>query len=163
MVKPMPVDISKATLDDALTISVLNADVQAIHAAALPWRFKEPGLGTFDTAAAQDLLSKPNHFGFVAHASGKPAGYLVAEIVHYPDTPRHHAHDMIYVHHISVRPDARRRGVGSALLNAAKGRGKTLGITLLALDVWTFNDDARAFFRRYGLVSYNEKMWTQIE
>ena len=38
---------------------------------------------------------------------------------------------MIYVHHISVRPAVRQRGVGRALMEAVKARGKAEGIALL--------------------------------
>ena len=34
------VNVRRATVADAATISALNADVQAVHAAALPWLFK---------------------------------------------------------------------------------------------------------------------------
>jgi hypothetical protein len=36
------IKIRRATVCDATVLSALNADVQAIHAAALPWWFKEP-------------------------------------------------------------------------------------------------------------------------
>jgi GNAT superfamily N-acetyltransferase len=50
------------------------------------------------------------------------------------------------VEHLYVRPDAQRAGIGSALLEAAKGR-RPHGLRL-----WTFerNQDARAFYARHG-------------
>ena len=150
------VTIRTATRDDAAVISALNADVQAIHAAALPWRFKPPGAWT--VADAQALLARPNYFAFIAEADGGPAGYVVAEAIRHPETGRHHAHAMIYVHEISVREVCRRRGVGRALLDAVTARGKELGIERIALDTWSFNEGALAFFRSYGLAPYNVRL-----
>ena len=68
---------------------------------------------------------------------------------------------MIHVHHISVHPDFRARGVGRALLDAARDAGAALGIATLALDAWSFNERARDFFRSYGLKPYNERLWSE--
>ncbi len=41
------ITIRRATVRDTAALSMLNADVQAIHAAALPWWFEPPGLSRF--------------------------------------------------------------------------------------------------------------------
>jgi|ERR1041385_215926 ribosomal protein S18 acetylase RimI-like enzyme len=151
--------IRHATDADAPTLVSLNADVQAIHAAALPWRFKPPGAWT--AADAQALLVRPNYFALIAEVDRAPAGYVVAEVIRHPETGRHHAHEMIYVHEISVREALRRRGVGRALLDAVTGRGKELGIDRVALDTWSFNEGALKFFRSYGLTPYNVRLWSK--
>lgn len=159
----MAVEIRPATKDDASVISMLNADVQAIHADALPWRFKQPGPETFTPKDAEALLSRAGHVAFLALVDGAPAGYVAAQLVRNPETAFHHAHSMIYVHQISVRPDFRRRGVGRALLDAVKAHGDASGISLLALDTWAFNEKALAFFRGYGLVDYNVRLWNKSD
>jgi GNAT superfamily N-acetyltransferase len=63
------------------------------------------------------------------------------------------------LHPTGSEPHHRRRGVGSALLNAVRISGSHLGITLLTLDVWSFNEGARAFFQRHGLEKYIERLW----
>jgi GNAT superfamily N-acetyltransferase len=60
-----------------------------------------------------------------------------------------------------VRPAHRRKGIGEALLRAVRAAGEDHGITLLATDVWTFNEPARRFFARQGLAPYVEKLWSQ--
>jgi len=157
------VEIRPATNDDAALIAMLNADVQALHADALPWRFKQPGPETFTPRQAEDLLARHGHVAFMAHVDEIPAGYVVAQIVRHAETAFHHAHSAIYVHQIGVRPDFQRRGVGRALLDAVKQHGKANGISLLTLDAWAFNAKALAFFRAYGLVDYNVRLWNSIE
>ena len=159
----MPIEIRATTLEDASAISALNADVQQIHANAHPSRFKPPGPYTFTEMDAKDLLISPNYFAFLALDEGAPIGYLVAEIVRRPETARQFAHELVYIHEISVRPGARRKGVGRLLLDAAKAHGRSLGISTVALDTWSFNEAALRFFRNNGLVPFNVRLWHKGE
>jgi GNAT superfamily N-acetyltransferase len=88
-------------------------------------------------------------------------GYASAEIVRRPETPFHHAYDMVYLHHLSVRSTHRRKGIGSALLDAVRQAATAVDIELIALDVWTFNAEARAFFNHHGFTTYNERFWNR--
>jgi ribosomal protein S18 acetylase RimI-like enzyme len=142
---------------------MLNADVQAVHADAVPWRFKQPGPGTFTPADAEAMLGRPGHVAFLAEMDGASAGYVIAEIMRRAETPSHHAHDMVFVHQISVRPAVRRRGVGRALLDAVKAHAGMQGISLMALDAWSFNERALAFFQSYGLVPYIVRFWSRSD
>jgi len=157
----MSVVIRKARIGDADALSSLNADVQAVHATALPWLFKPPGEDTFARAGLGELLERPENLVFIAESDGAAAGYAYAEIVRRPQTPFQHAHDMVYLHQISVRSAFRRHGVGTALIGAVRAAANEDGIALVALDVWTFNDAARAFFRRHGFGPCSERMWTR--
>jgi hypothetical protein len=65
----MTIIVRRATVADAELFSALNADVQAIHAAALPWSFKPPGPESFPPAEASILLSKSDHFVFIAEVA----------------------------------------------------------------------------------------------
>jgi ribosomal protein S18 acetylase RimI-like enzyme len=153
--------VRRADAADAETVSRLNADVQAVHAEALPWRFKPPGPDTFPPSAAAALLANAGNLVFIAEIDGVAAGYAYAEIVRREETAFHHAHQMVYLHHISVRPEMRRHGVGAALIGAVRRAAGEAGIDTVALDVWTFNEAARAFFRRHGFVAYNERLWSR--
>jgi ribosomal protein S18 acetylase RimI-like enzyme len=151
--------IRRANDSDAATISSLNADVQALHAAALPWRFKPPGAETFPPAAAAALLANPDNLVFVAEVESVPVGYAYAEIMRRAETPFCYAYEMVYLHHISVRPAHRGRGIGETLLAAVRSAAAARDISLLTLDVWSFNKAARGFFRRCGFAPYNERPW----
>ena len=155
-------DIREAGVRDAAVISELNTDVQRIHAAEHPWRFKEPGPDSFTETDAAEFIGRPNRFSFVAFVNNEPKGYVVAEIREMPETSRVFEHAMVYVHHLSVRPDSQGHGIGKALLDAVKQRGDATGISLLALDTWTFNEKALRFFQRYGLVPYNIRLWNKV-
>ena len=155
--------IRTASIEDISIISALNADVQNIHAQALPKIFKPIGPNTFSPSEIAQLLSDSNHSIFIAELDGKAVGYVFVEIMHRAETAIQFAQDMLYIHHISVMPDARKRGVGRALLDASKAFGKIHGIDTIALDTWTFNKEAINFFQYFGLVPYNTKLWNRID
>jgi ribosomal protein S18 acetylase RimI-like enzyme len=157
----MAVAIRRATTIDAELLSSLNVDVQTIHWSAHPTRFKPPGPDTFPPTAAAALLAKPDNIVFVAEVDSVPVGYAYAEVVHRPETSFSYADDLVYLHQISVRPSHRKQGVGRALMEVLRSAAGERGITVLALDVWTFNEDARSFFRRQGFTSYNERLWSR--
>jgi ribosomal protein S18 acetylase RimI-like enzyme len=146
---------------DAKTLSLLNTDVQNLHASALPERFKPPGPDTFSEAAVRTLLANPNNLIFIAEVDSEPAGYAYAEIVRLAETPIRRGWDEVHLHHLSVRPAFRRMGFASALLDAVRAAAGEIGIDLLTLQVWTFNEDAQAFFRRQGFTPYMARLWNR--
>jgi ribosomal protein S18 acetylase RimI-like enzyme len=55
-----------------------------------------------------------------------------------------------HVADLAVTPDARRMGVGSALMKAGEAWARDRGLPALSLDVWSMNERALAFYRRLG-------------
>jgi ribosomal protein S18 acetylase RimI-like enzyme len=155
----MRVIVREATEADAGSISSLNTDVQAAHASAVPWLFKPAGPDTFPADVVALLLDEPGNLVFVAEVESSPAGYVYAEIIDRPQTSFTYEYQMIYIHHVSVRPTLRRRGVGRALLEAVQAEASKRHIRMISLDVWSFNDEARAFFSRSGFTAHSERLW----
>src|SRR5215831_9784229 len=157
----MTVTVRRATSADAELLSALNAEVQDMHAAALPWWFKSPGPAAFPPAAATALVDNPNNLVLVAEIASDAVGYVYASVARHAETPWRHAYEMIYVHQIGVRAAHRRRGVGAALIAAVRAEAASRNVALLGLDVWSFNADARAFFQSQGFAPYNERLWSK--
>jgi diamine N-acetyltransferase len=157
----MNITVRLAQIADAALLSALNVEVQALHAKGFPERFKPPGPDAFPAAEVAALLEKAENLFFLAFADQWPAGYAYSEIVRRPETSLTRAYETIHIHHLLVKSQFRRRGIGTALLAAARGAGHERGITLVTLDVWTFNDEARSFFRRNGFAPYIERLWQQ--
>jgi diamine N-acetyltransferase len=155
----MQTRIRRAVDDDGDALSLLSAEIQAMHAEAVPWRFKRPAPDIFPPEEVIALLGLPENHFFVAEVDGSAVGYVYAAIVKRSETTGQYALEVVYVHHLYVRPAFRRLGIGRALLDAVRSVGAEQGIARLALDVWTFNEEARAFFRGYGLTSYNARLW----
>lgn len=145
----MSITVRRATQTDAALIATLIADVQELHAAALPRQFKPVEKVSYAKDAAA-ILARPERLVFLAYVGEEPAGFIHAEAIRQPETSLLQAQQTLYIHAISVRPDYRRRGVGGALIEALRGAGQSLRIERLGLNVWAFNEPARAFFRRQG-------------
>jgi ribosomal protein S18 acetylase RimI-like enzyme len=153
--------IRRATAADAAAVSALNADVQALHAEAQPRRFKPPGAATFPPEEAAALIAKPENIFLIADVASAPVGYVYAEVIRRAETPFQYALELVYIHHIGVRSQFRERDVGETLLDAVRAAAAQLKIELITLDVWSFNTNARAFFRRNGFTIYNERLWNR--
>lgn len=151
--------VRRAVAGDADLLSQLNADVHSVHAEGMPDRFKPPGAKTFPASLVRALLARPKTVMFLGYMVDAPAGYLYAEIMRLPENDIRYESSMVYIHHISVRPDFRAIGVGKALLNAARTAAHELGITRLGLDVWSFNESARSFFCSQGFVAVREVLY----
>lgn len=158
----MDFTVREATAADAAAIASLNADVQALHAAALPQLFKPVTADALAASAVEDMLDNQFNVVFIAHVGAEPAGYAYAELISRAETAQLRARQILYLHHISVRPAYRRRGVGSALVGSLRAAARELGAASLTLDIWMFNDDARAFFRRHGFSLYFERLYRDV-
>jgi hypothetical protein len=62
----MTITVRRATEADAEQVSVLNRNVQQIHAAAMPTRFKPPGPGSFPKAEFAAVMAKAENLVFLA-------------------------------------------------------------------------------------------------
>ena len=155
-------DIRLATPDDAEIIAALNAEVQQVHAEALPSLFKPPSSETFPASLVRQLLADPSTYTFLGYVNGAPAGYIYAQILRREETAWRYAWDRLYIHHIAVTQVYQRHGVGQALIHAAIDVAKAHGLSTIALDVWSFNTKARAFFAAQGFAVYNENMWLHL-
>jgi ribosomal protein S18 acetylase RimI-like enzyme len=154
--------VRRAEVGDAELVSRLNGDVHAVHAEGLPFRFKPPSAETFPASSVAELLGRAETLMFIGCVDDVPAGYLYGEIRRLPENAVRYAVATVYVHHISVRPDCRGRGLGTALLDAVRAAALGLGISRVGLDVWTFNERALGFFRRQGFGTIRATLQQQL-
>lgn len=87
-----------------------------------------------------DLPDKWNLSLAVFADGDEPLGYAVAS------RKGQHAH----LHHLAVRADRRRHGLGKRLLVALEDAARTKGFGRLTLKVADRNTDAQRFYARYG-------------
>lgn len=158
-----PINVRRATLDDAAVLSQLHSALQAYHAEAHPSFFKQPSAHTFPPTMVRDLLAKPSTVVFLAEIGGTAIGYLYADAMPAQETTMTFPLERLWIHHIIVKPDFQRQGVGKALIDAAKSYASDQGIKTLALSVWAFNRAAIRFFEAQGFVMYNHRMWLQLD
>lgn len=130
-----------------------------MHAAAEPTVFRPAGPHTFPPETVLALMGRPGNLLWVAVAEREVVGYAFAELRDEAENPWKYGVRVLELHQLGVRADHRGRGVGSQLLTSVTREADRLGVGQLTLSVWAFNGEARAFYRRHGLVTYQERMW----
>lgn len=103
----------------------------------------------------RERLRAPVHL--VARFDGDSAGYGIAGIFPEEEDEPYAFAD------VGVRPDLRRRGVGSALFAALSDHVRALGKDALQLEVGEEEADALAFFRRRGYVEIERQKALELD
>ncbi len=152
----MVVKVRAVSEDDLDALTQLNNVVQGLHSVLYPEDFKQ----VTDPSAvrmffAARLAASMNAIG-IAEADGVPVGYVWFAVQNQPETPFTPPRRRMYVHHISVAPDARRRGIAAALMHYVEQQAASEAIDEIALDTWSANLDARHFFGSQGFVTLTE-------
>jgi len=151
----MSVEVRAASETDFAALIRLNQVVQRLHAELYPGDFKrEVDPSAMMTFFAARLADPKSAIG-IAKADCVPVGYVWFEVQARPETSLTPPRPRIYVHHISVAPEARRRGIAAALMRYVEHRAASEGIDEIALDTWADNLDAQHFFRSQGFAVFN--------
>ncbi len=141
-------------LDDLV---LLNIEVQNLHVGFEPEIFKLPDreeIKQFFNAALQDK----NREIFICCDGQRPVGFILIQIGGHEDHAFCNAQRWLYIEQIGVTKEFRGKGAGKMLIEKAKDCAKKHDINRIMLDVWSVNENAKAFFRRQGFATFNERM-----
>lgn len=100
-----------------------------------------PAYMAYSRAELRYYLGHPSAIRKVAEIAGKIVGFAIGHI-----EPRKRAHVIT----LDVEPEARRRKVGSALMEALHEEFRGRGVVLVELEVDTANEAAQRFYARLG-------------
>jgi ribosomal protein S18 acetylase RimI-like enzyme len=153
------IQVRAAKPADLDRVCELNRFVHDPHVTAHPDIFRPDPPFAEMRATFGAVIADESQSLMVAEVDGKCMGYAWAEIQRRDGQVFKLERERLYVHQISVDPVSRRSGVGRALLEEVAKMAELAGIKDLALDTWTFNTDAQAFFRALGFSQYNVKLW----
>lgn len=106
----------------------------ALHASAFPVAERWSG------QAIALMLELPGHFALLAVEGDAPLGFAMGRV----------AADQAEVLTLAVHPEARRAGLGLALMQALAGEAMNRGAVELFLEVAETNLPARALYQRLG-------------
>jgi diamine N-acetyltransferase len=144
-------NIRPATLEDINVLAELNADVQRLHANALPYLFKQPDHSAAIIADFRErIFADVEGRVLLAEIDGEAAGYVYARVNHRPDNAYTYAFDTIHIDQISVRPIYQGQGFGRALVQVVFDWARAEKIDRVTLATWAFNIEAQAFFKKQG-------------
>ena len=151
--------IREAGPSDVDALVELTLQVQRLHLANEPERFVMPSR-TALAAWWLERLSDPAWCALVAEIDGACAGYVLFELhrIERPATVLTAGQQALYLHHIGVDESVRHRGIGRALLQAVEQAAADHGAQQVALDTWSCNTTAQAFFTACGYEPYRLRM-----
>jgi ribosomal protein S18 acetylase RimI-like enzyme len=110
-------------------------------------------------ALYRDWLATGDALVLVARRAGTPVGYAVARLRDGPDDTFAVGARYAELYSLSVAPEARGGGVGTALMDALDEHLSGLGIADLSIAVMAGNEAALRFYRRRGLVPVELVLW----
>ena len=109
----------------------------------------------------ETCLSRPDHIAFVGVAEDQVVGYVLGSIMENLEVfkIRHYG----FVADLSVHPDYRRKGVGTALWNAIKEWFVGNGLQATQLNVSVFNGQGQQFWKECGFEDFVRVMWRDLK
>ena len=149
--------VRSARREDLPAVNALRRQVNTLHVSGRPDIFK-PGFSEELANFLYTIFEDPGHEILVAEEDGKLCGVaILAEIVR-PETFFMWERRYIDVDEFCVDEVFHRRGVGRALIEAAKEAARRRGYDRLELNMWEFNEGALAFYEALGFETYRRYM-----
>jgi GNAT superfamily N-acetyltransferase len=156
--KPGSLSIRPAVSADYDTICELAELLDAPHRDALPERFCRPEGPMRRRDFTERLIADHETFLRIAELDGRAAGIINAGIEKMPDYPQKRPIRSVLVRGIVVRPEFRRRGIATALMNTLTEWAQARGAVEIQMNVYEFNQPAAAFFARLGYLPLSRRL-----
>ncbi len=141
--------IQNAAVEDIPALLDLLRQVGQVHHRGRPDLFR-PDAQKYDEIALEALLRRPDRPIFVAREGASVLGYAFCVHKETAGDPVLTDRRTLYIDDLCVDAAHRRRGVGTALLAHVRAYARERGFDDVTLNVWAFNDDARAFYAAQG-------------
>lgn len=158
----MTTHIRDADPADAKALANLLAEVNDLHADALPDRFRAVPAGMDLEAMLRDQFGQTENTAFVALQTDAPVGYLLARLREAPPAPITVPRRFAEIDTLVVGSAVRGQGIGTALVRHAHRWAVTEGLDQMLLTVYEFNTPARGFYERLGYVTQRRTLWRSL-
>ena len=154
--------VREAIQADYPDISAVFDETHALHCAALPQIFRDPGEPALSAEAVAAIIANPDAALLLAERDGLIAGLLQLGLASAQDRPTLVPRRYVAIYSLAVRAGQRRSGIGRALMEAAHRWAHERGVDAIELNVWEFNAAARLFYEELGYTTASRKMWISL-
>ena len=154
--------IRDLTIEDFDAVNDIFMQMQDLHVEHRPDLYRKIDKPT--TTKAWDYEASLENKDMImvgAEADDRIVGFCIVEIRRSESkalTPRISAH----IKNLAVDENYRRKGIGNALYHEAVTRGKACGAEAVDLKVYSFNDNAIAFYKSLGMTVQSYTMEKSI-
>ena len=146
----MAVTVRMAKMEDLGDVLRLLAQIAALHEQGRPDIFRK-NAAKYDADEYRRIIGNPDTPVFAAEEDGRFLGYAFCQLQVRENHPLLQDMRTLYVDDLCVDESARGRGVGTALMDAAVDWARAQRCHNIDLNVWEFNEGAKAFYERYGM------------
>ena len=152
--------IRRAVSEDYAVIGRLLEDILKQHQNCRPDLFEAQagGLGKYTPEEFSELLADESTVIFTACLNEQVVGYLICKILTVRKNPVLKNIKTLYLDDLCVDAKYRHIGAGKALMNAAEEYARENGFYNITLNVWEFNDNAKAFYEHLGYGTQRREM-----
>jgi diamine N-acetyltransferase len=125
---------------------------------ALPDRFRKPSGPVRLRDRTEKLMGDPETFLAVAELDDRVVGVANCGLLKMGDFPQKHPITSLLVRGIVVRPELRRKGIATSLVNQAIEWAREKGASEVQANVYDFNQPAAEFFASLGLAPLSHRL-----
>ena len=158
----MSIFIRRMTSEDFEGIRALQTEIQTLHEKNRPDLFR-PGAVSYTEKIFLDTVNDPNWRCAVAERDGTIVGFLFAWVRKIRNHRNLNDANVFLVDDICVAESDHRRGFGRALWDYAEAAAQEAGCARIELNVYSFNESARAFYEAMGLKTQVLRMEKELE
>ncbi|MBN34975.1 MAG: hypothetical protein CMM46_09400 [Rhodospirillaceae bacterium] len=146
--------------DDLDAYFTIFREVQELHVAERPDLFQPAELTDAFRHHFADAVKQNHKEIVIAWLGDEPVGAVHYEFSSLDPTGVYLIdHPMVWIESIGVVPQLRRKGISQALIALVREVAARHGIADIGLEVWSFNEAARAAFEASGLTVHARTMW----
>jgi len=157
-----PFTIRIATAADVESLCQLWKSVDDLHRAALPALFQTPSAVWPAPEIVEALIAGPDSAISVAKGEGAVIGFVTRLLHRRAETPIRPARILLEIDNMAVDPAQRRRGVGQALMAAAKDWAKGQSADGMDLNLYAFNHPAARLYEKCGFTPALHRLTKEI-
>lgn len=110
-----------------------------------------------------ELLEQEQSTVLIAREENKVIGFAVMSIEDSPKFPSLVHRRFAYIHDFGVDQSEKRKGIGSLLFEACLKWAKGMHVDEVELNVWEFNEEAIAFYKKQNMKTVSRKMRMAIQ
>jgi len=144
-------------MSDFKQFDLLLEEVDRLHREALPRYFRKPETPARTPDSFSHWLADPGVGLFGAEREGKLIGVIHVLFRNGATSPLHIPRCFGLIDVLTVASEARRAGVGAALLKAAQVWAEQKGATQMEINVWDFNASAIGLYEKLGYRTMTRK------
>ncbi len=144
----MDLILEPATLEDYEEMIDVYSELVDLHVANLSWKFQRPEKEIFSKAYFEECLKSKNNLILLAKQKDKAIGLVNVKIERSAKIPLYLPRRYAKINDLVVKESFRGKGVGKKLLEEAQKWIQAKGVTDIELEVYDFNADALAFYKK---------------